>query len=86
MNINNQSLHSTKSFSAFLFGLSANELVTLGYAIGILIGQGLTIDEQDSLGNFLDYVGELLLTMNSQNALIQGRLNRQNNFNNFNGF
>ncbi len=75
MNQNNLNDHSLKSFSSFLFGLSANELTILAFSLGFVIGQEIDIDEQGSLGNFFELLGQVLLSLNSQNVVIQNQLN-----------
>lgn len=43
-----------------------------------MMGQALTTNEQGTLGNFFELVGQTLLTMNTQNIFIEG-INNNNN-------
>ena len=47
----------------FLNNLSGSELVTLSSSLAIMISQGLTPDEIDTLGNFLSALGSNLSTI-----------------------
>lgn len=44
-----------------------------GFLIGFILLDDLTVNEQNSLGNFLELVGQVLLANASQQALIQSR-------------
>lgn len=54
------------SFSSFLSSLSPLEFGTLGCVIGLLISSNLSSDALDSLGNFLELVGQVMLTCQAQ--------------------
>lgn len=51
----------------FLNDLSGCELVALSSLLAVMIGQGLTADEQATLGNFLSSVGSNLNTIAAAN-------------------
>lgn len=76
--MNKKDRETIKSFTKFLYSLSATELTALGAIIGIMMGQALTTNEQGTLGNFFELVGQTLLTMNTQNIFIEG-INSNNN-------
>ena len=65
-----------QTFSDFLFSFTGNEFALVGSLIGYFIGQDLTADKQSSLGNFFELIGQVLLTISSQNQVI---LNKYNN-------
>ena len=64
------------SISEYIFGLSGNEYAVIGALLGIVIGSKLTINQQNSIGNFFELVGQTLLSISSQEY---NRLNTQNN-------
>ena len=57
------------SFSKYLNNLSPLEFSTLGSLIGLIMIQGLSVSEQNSLGNFFELIGQVLLTSASQAQL-----------------
>ena len=60
----------------FLFNLSGFEYAVIGTILGIVISSKLSINQQNSIGNFLELVGQILLSISSQEY---NRLNTQNN-------
>jgi len=60
-----------------LFDLSPKTFTLLATIIGYMLIDDLTISEQNSLGNFLMLVGQILETNASQAAVIQGDLNNR---------
>lgn len=60
-----------KDWAKFLTSLSPNEFVLLGVTIGISIAQDLSIVEQNSIGNFFQMIGEILITYNGQAVTVQ---------------
>lgn len=67
-----------KSFSDFLFSFSGNEFAIVGSLIGYFLSQNLDIDEQNSLGNFFELIGQIMLTISAQNQVVQNDTNQQN--------
>lgn len=62
---------SCDSFIAYLLSLSANELSLLAVGIGFLLSMNIDANKQNSLGNFFELIGQLLLTIASQNIELQ---------------
>lgn len=60
-----------KDWAMFLTSLSPNEFVLLAVTIGISISQDLSIVEQNSIGNFFQSIGEIMITYNGQAVTIQ---------------
>lgn len=58
-----------------LFDLSPKTFTLLATIIGYMLIDDLTVSEQNSLGNFLMLVGQILETNASQAAVIKGDLN-----------
>lgn len=54
------------SIGDFLFSLSGFEYGVIGALLGLLISTKLTINQQNSIGNFLELVGQTLLAIASQ--------------------
>lgn len=68
--MNKKDQESIQQFSTFLSNLSANELAIIGCLCGILLSESLNTNQQASLGNFLELIGQVLLVYNSQNILL----------------
>lgn len=60
-----------KSFASYLFSLPAFDFTLIATILGYLFSLPLTTDEQNSLGNFFELVGQVLLTFNAQNQTLQ---------------
>ena len=58
-------------FIDHLLSLSANELSLLAIAIGYGLTINTDINQQNSLGNFFELLGQLLLTISAQNIQLQ---------------
>lgn len=57
-----------KNLSSFILSLSSFEFVTSGTIAGYLISTILTTQEQNSVGNWLELVGQIVLTFNAQGS------------------
>ena len=55
-----------QSFVKWIYDLSPLELISIGCVISIMICECTTVNEQNVLGNFLEMVGQILLTANAQ--------------------
>ncbi len=66
-----------KTFSEWLFSLDALEFTLLATIIGYSISPTLTINQQNSLGNFFELVGQIILTFNAQNSTLKSNKKRQ---------
>lgn len=74
VNINSFNKYSKEDligFSKFLDSLTPLEFTTLGCIIGIIIASSLNNNEQNSVGNFLELVGQVILTNQAQEVLRQ---------------
>ncbi len=74
MNNNNQEI---KSFVNWLMSLSPLEFTTLAVMISYIISCNLTVDEQNSFGNWFELVGQIMLTFNAQGSNQQFSLSEQ---------
>ena len=54
-----------------LLSMNEYELTILGFAIGMFIAPMLTTNQQNSLGNFFELIGQTLLTVNAQTINLQ---------------
>lgn len=59
------------SFSNWLFSLDAYTFTLIATVAGFIISQELTINQQNSLGNFFELLGQVILTINAQNTTLQ---------------
>lgn len=66
--MNNQ--NELSNFSKWLSTLSANEFTLTAMFTGFIIGQGLNYEEQNCIGNWLECVGQIVLTLSAQNQLL----------------
>lgn len=66
-----------KSFSDGLFSLSAFEFTLIGSILGFAISEGLTTNQQNSLGNFFTLIGQVLMTENAQNITLAQNKRKQ---------
>lgn len=55
-----------QSFVKWIYNLSPLELISVGSIISIIICECTTVNEQNVIGNFLEMVGQILLTANAQ--------------------
>ena len=61
----------------WMYSLNAYEFIFIATLVGTLIAGNLTINQQNSLGNFFEQIGQTLLTIGTQNTLIKHN-NRRN--------
>lgn len=59
------------SFSDWLFSLNPYEFSLIAVAIGLVISPTLTVNQQNSLGNFFELLGQVILTINAQNTTLR---------------
>lgn len=59
------------ALSDWLFSLNAYEFTIAATAIGLAIAPTLTVNQQNSLGNFFELIGQVLLTVNAQKTTLQ---------------
>lgn len=62
---------SCNAFVNLLLSLNEYELTILGCAIGLLLAPTITVNQQNSLGNFFELIGQVLLTINAQAVNLQ---------------
>lgn len=60
-----------ETFIDYLLTLSSNELSVLAVGIGFLLSTNTNINQQNSLGNFFELIGQLLLTISAQEINLQ---------------
>ncbi len=85
MNCNNNPFESqdVKNFSKFLSNLSPIEFTSYGCLVGILLAAVLNSNEQNSIGNFLELVGQVILTAQAQSSYNTPNSPTCEEFNNF---
>ena len=62
---------SCNAFVDLLLSLNPYELTILASAIGLLISPTITVNQQNSLGNFFELLGQTILTINAQTINLQ---------------
>lgn len=62
---------SCNAFVNMLLSLNEYELTILGCAIGLILAPTITVNQQNSLGNFFELIGQVLLTVNAQAVNLQ---------------
>lgn len=63
MNYSNDEI---KNYASFLNNLSGNELALIATLSGYFLSQGLTVDQLNSIGNFFETVGQIILCIGAQ--------------------
>lgn len=56
------------NFASWLMSLSPLEFTTIGVIVAYIISYNLTINEQNSIGNWFEMVGQIILTFNAQGS------------------
>ena len=59
-----------KNLAGKLTSINPYEFAALSAIIGLLISSGLTVPEQNSIGNWFEALGQIILTINAQASLI----------------
>ena len=67
--------------SRYLFSFTGNEFGIIGSIAGYLICQNLDIDEQNSIGNFFELVGQMILAIAAQNQVKHNDSNQSKAYN-----
>lgn len=62
---------SCNAFVDLLLSLNSYELSILAFSIALLLAPTITVNQQNSLGNFFELVGQALLTINAQEVNLQ---------------
>ncbi|MDE7264434.1 MAG: hypothetical protein K2N64_07220 [Anaeroplasmataceae bacterium] len=66
------------NLSQLLLSLNPFEFATLAYIIGVLLSDGLNANEQASLGNFYNLLGEVIQTIGAQAQNLNSAPSNQN--------
>ena len=56
------------NFINYFFSLNPYELTLIGNILGIIIAKPLTLNQQNTLGNFLELIGQQILTIQAQGS------------------
>lgn len=67
-----------KQFAGWLTSMNPYEFAAISAFLGLLISTGLTVPEQNSIGNWFEAVGQIILTINAQANVIKLDLSEQN--------
>ncbi len=67
------------SFTEWLFSLSGLDFTIAATTIAILISSKLDTNEQNSIGNFFFLIGQVLITIDSQNITRNAKINNPEN-------
>jgi len=65
------------NFLSYLLTLSANELSLLALGLGYLCSVNLDANQKNSLGNFFELIGQLLLAISAQEMVFNTQPTRQ---------
>lgn len=65
----NESNQDIKSFVTWLNELSPLEFTTLAVFTGYVLACNLTTSEQNSIGNWFELLGQIILTFNAQGSI-----------------
>lgn len=81
MDFTNDDKKNIKGFAAFLLSLSPNEFAALASLLGLLFSQNLDYYSQQSVGNFLECIGQVMLTTSAQGFALNQAFSNNNNSN-----
>lgn len=70
MNHNNDEI---RNYADFLNCLSPNELGVIAALAGLYFAQGLTAEQQNAIGNFLEAIGQLIQCIGSQKQNLESQ-------------
>ena len=59
-----------QSLAKWLYSLTPLEISTIGCIIGLIGIETLSVNEQNVIGNFLELIGQILLTSNAQASCV----------------
>ena len=62
------------SFSNWLSTLNPYEFTLVATIIGFIISPSLTLNQQNSIGNFFELLGQVILTINAQGTTVTQKL------------
>ena len=62
-------------FASYLYSLSGYEFTFLSVLLGYIIASPLTLNQQNSIGNFFESLGQIILTINAQEITKDALLN-----------
>lgn len=68
--------HDFKELAMWIYSLNGYEFTLIATLAGLIIAKPLTINQQNSIGNFFEQIGQTLLTIGAQNQTIKHK-NRQ---------
>ena len=63
------------NFINYFFSLNPYELTLIGNILGIIIAKPLTLNQQNTLGNFLELIGQQILTIQAQGSNLAPNFN-----------
>jgi hypothetical protein len=66
----NDTTNPFKNFAGWLTSMNPYEFATISTVLGLLISTGLTVPEQNSIGNWFEAIGQIILTINAQANVI----------------
>ncbi len=58
-------------FSSILLSLTPEQFTAIAVLIGFLAADDLSVDEQNTLGNFLMTIGQIIVTIAGQKAILE---------------
>ena len=73
----NHSNDEIRNYADFLNCLSPNELGVIAALAGLYLAQGLTAEQQNAIGNFLEAIGQLIQCIGSQKQNLNSRINNK---------
>lgn len=66
----NQAQTDIQNFADYLLQLSPEEMTLLAFSLAYILAQPLTVNQQNTIGNFVILFGQVFLTMNAQQIYI----------------
>ncbi len=66
----NQAQTDIQNFADYLLQLSPEEMTLLAFSLAYILAHPLTVNQQNTIGNFVILFGQVFLTMNAQQVYI----------------
>ena len=76
----NETFNNFNNFSEWIFSLSGLDFTIAATTIAILMANNLTVNEQNSVGNFFFLIGQVLITMNAQDINKMDKIKNPNRY------
>ncbi len=68
--MNNEQNEKVREFVEYILNLTPNEVGIIAAALGIILSQPLSAMQQNTIGNFFELLGQIILTISAQGQYV----------------